>query len=133
MMVPKLSSSSAQTSSAGICSWAVLYRTFNLLYCICGFGDSQGIGLPQFFRVTTAQPLTHDLTPIHEITVNLAPGATVFGDKGYRAATDAQTILNECGVRLVAVRRKNTQPNRWADDFDLRLYRKRIETIYSQM
>jgi hypothetical protein len=25
------------------------------------------------------------------------------------------------------------QSNSWADDFDLRLYRKRIETLYSQM
>ena len=24
-------------------------------------------------------------------------------------------------------------PNAWADDFDLRLYRKRIETVYSQL
>ncbi len=57
----------------------------------------------------------------------------MFGDKGYLAATDAQTILDECGVRLGSARRKNMKPNRWADDFDLRLYRKRIETVYSQM
>jgi hypothetical protein len=24
-------------------------------------------------------------------------------------------------------------PNAWADEFDLRLYRRRIETVYSQM
>ena len=36
-------------------------------------------------------------------------------------------------MRLVSVRRKNMQPNCWADDFDLRHYRKRIETVYSQM
>lgn len=88
-------------------------------------------GIPVAFDLLPAAE--HDLTPIHELTVNLTPGATVFGDKGYLAAADAQTILDECGVRLVAVRRVNMQPNRWADDFDLRLYRKRIETVYSQM
>lgn len=88
-------------------------------------------GIPVVFDLLPAAE--HDLTPIHELTVNLASGATVFGDKGYLAMTDAQTILDDCGVRLVAVRRKNMQPNRWADDFDLRLYRKRIETVYSQM
>jgi len=75
----------------------------------------------------------HDLTPIHELTFLLPSGATVFGDKGYVSSDDARTILEETGVRLVSVRRKNMAPNTWADDFDLRLYRKRIETVYSQM
>lgn len=88
-------------------------------------------GIPVAFDVLPAS--LHDLTPIHELTVNLPPGATVFGDKGYISADDAQTIFEECGVRLVSVRRQNMQPNRWADDFDLHLYRKRVETVYSQM
>ena len=88
-------------------------------------------GIPVSFDLLPASE--HDLTPIHELTVNLPDGATVFGDKGYISADDAQTILEECGVRLVSVRRKNMQPNSWADDFDLRFYRKRIETVYSQM
>jgi len=75
----------------------------------------------------------HDLTPIHELAFNLPAGATLFGDKGYLSADDAHTIFEETGVRLVAIRRKNMTPNRWADDFDLRLYRKRIETVYSQL
>ena len=37
------------------------------------------------------------------------------------------------GVRFVAVRRRNMTPNSWADDYDLRRYRKRIETVYSQL
>jgi hypothetical protein len=88
-------------------------------------------GIPVAFDVLPAS--LHDLTPIHELTVNLPEGATVFGDKGSISADDAQTIFDECGVRLVSVRRQNMQPNRWADDFDLRLYRKRVETVYSQM
>jgi hypothetical protein len=75
----------------------------------------------------------HDLTPIHELTLNLPAGASVFGDKGYISADDARTIFEATGVRLVAIRRQNMAPNTWADDFDLRLYRKRIETVYSQI
>lgn len=88
-------------------------------------------GVPVAFELLPASE--HDLTPIHELTVNLPDGAAVFGDKGYISAPDAQTILEHCGVRLVSIQRKNMLPNSWADDFDLRLYRKRIETVYSQM
>jgi hypothetical protein len=86
-------------------------------------------GIPVAFDLLPAAE--HDLTPIHELTVNLRQGATVFGDKGYIAADDARTIFEACGVRLVSIRRKNMLPNCWADDFDLRLYRKRIETVGS--
>jgi hypothetical protein len=74
-----------------------------------------------------------DLTPIHELTFGLPEGATVFGDKGYLSAPDAATILAAKGVRFVAIRRRNMTPNSWADEYDLRLYRKRIETVYSQL
>jgi hypothetical protein len=36
-------------------------------------------------------------------------------------------------VRLVTARRSNLTPNSWADDYDLAHYRKRIETVYSQV
>ena len=88
-------------------------------------------GIPVSFDLLPAA--YHDLTPIHELTFSLPSGASVFGDKGYIATLDAQTILADTGVRLVSVRRTNMNPNTWADDFDLRLYRKRIETTYSQL
>lgn len=88
-------------------------------------------GLPVAFDLLPASE--HDLTPIHELTATLPTGATLFGDKGYVSAPDAQTILEATGVRVVSIRRANMQPNRWADDFDLRLYRKRIETVYAQL
>ena len=87
-------------------------------------------GIPVSFDLLPAAE--HDLTPIHELMVHLPAGATVFGDKGYISADDARTIFEDSGVRLVSIRRKNMLPNTWADDFDLRLYRKRIETVYSQ-
>ncbi len=87
-------------------------------------------GVPVSFELLPAAE--HDLTPIHELTVVLPEGATVFADKGYVSDPDALTILEACGVRLLSVRRKNMTPNCWADEYDLRRYRKRIETVYSQ-
>ena len=46
---------------------------------------------------------------------------------------DALTLWQETGVRLVTPQRSNMLPNRWADDYDLALYRKRIEMVYSQL
>jgi hypothetical protein len=88
-------------------------------------------GIPVRFDLLPAA--YHDLTPIHELTVHLSPGATVFGDKGYISEPDATSIFAATGVRLVSVRRKNMLPNSWADDYDLRHYRKRIETLNSQL
>lgn len=88
-------------------------------------------GVPVHFDVLPAAE--QDLTPIHELTFGLPQGATVFGDKGYISDPDAQTILDQTGVRFVAARRSNMVPNAWADEYDLRRYRKRIETVYSQL
>jgi hypothetical protein len=88
-------------------------------------------GIPVSFDLLPASE--QDLTPIHELTAGLPVGATVFGDKGYLSAPDAASILSSTGVRFVAIRRRNMPPHSWADEYDLRLYRKRIETVYSQM
>jgi len=71
----------------------------------------------------------HDRTPIH----GLPAGAAVYADKAYNAGGDAATILADTGVRLVPIRRANMAPNQWADKRALRGYRKRIETLYSQL
>lgn len=74
----------------------------------------------------------HDLTPIYELTVDLPQGASVYGDKGYNdAAAEAFVALD--GLRLIPIRKKNMAPHDWADDYDLRLYRKNVETVNSQL
>ena len=88
-------------------------------------------GIPVSFDLLPAAE--QDLTPIHELSVGVPQGATVFGDKGYVADPDAVTIFEATGVRYVAARRRNMTPNSWADEYDLHLYRKRIETVYAQM
>jgi IS5 family transposase len=63
----------------------------------------------------------HDLTPLHELTVSLPPGARLFGDKGYNSAADAGSSLEEVQVRLIPVRRKHMKPHAWfVDEVELR-------------
>src|SRR5215210_2047148 len=68
-------------------------------------------GLPVAFDILPAAH--HDLTPIHELTVELPTGACVYADKGYIDLKGAVSILRETGVRLIAIRRKNMQPLDW--------------------
>ena len=75
----------------------------------------------------------HDLTPIHERAYGLPADAAVYADKAYNAGADAATILADTGVRLVPLRKATMRPNDWADKLALRAYRKRIETLYSQL
>lgn len=88
-------------------------------------------GIP--VRFTMLPGALHDLTPIHELTADLPPTARVYGDKAFNSATDHATILAETGVRIVARRRANMQPNHWLDDLLLREYRHTIETVNSQL
>jgi hypothetical protein len=88
-------------------------------------------GLPVAFDLLPAAH--HDLTPIHELTVDLPAGARVFADKGYIDRKTEISILKETGVHLISARKKNMRPLDWADEYDLRQYRMRIETINSQL
>lgn len=88
-------------------------------------------GLPVAFDLLPGG--CHDLTPLHELMVELPCGARVYADKGYNDLLGEASILRETGVHLIPIRKKNMQPHEWADDYDLRQYRKRIETIYSQL
>jgi hypothetical protein len=88
-------------------------------------------GLPAAFDLLPAA--YHDLTPVHELTVALPCGARVFADKGYIDAKSAASILADTGVRLIAKPRDNMRPLAWIDEYELDQYRRRIETINSQL
>jgi IS5 family transposase len=78
-------------------------------------------GLPVTFTLLPAA--LHDLTPIYELTVDLPPGATVLGDKGYNSARDERFLAAE-GVQLVPKRKTNMKNQHdWANEFDLRQHR----------
>jgi hypothetical protein len=88
-------------------------------------------GVPVAFEMRPASE--HDLTPLHELAFALPEGASLFGDKAYLSQEDCATLFSETGLRLVTPQRKNMLPNSWADDYDLAQFRKRIETVYSQL
>jgi len=96
------------------------------LHLICS-----GDGLPVAFELLPAR--AHDLNAIHDLTASLSSGARVFADKGYNSAADEAALWQALGVRLIPKRKKNMQPHSWADDYDLHLYRQRIETVGSQL
>ena len=88
-------------------------------------------GIPVNF--TMLPGALHDLTPIYEISFDLPSEARLFGDKAYNDAV-AEEILAEAIVGLVPIRRKNMKNQHgWAEEYDLRLYRKSIETVNSQL
>ncbi len=88
-------------------------------------------GLPANFTLLPAS--LHDLTPIYDLSYELPGLAALFGDKAYNDA-DAEGLLAEAQLRLIPIRRKNMkQQHGWAEEYDLRLYRKTIETVNSQL
>lgn len=88
-------------------------------------------GIPVSFAIVAGG--YHDLTPLHELSFGLPAGACLFGDKGYNSAPDEATIFDETGVRVIPMGRKNMEQHEWADEFDLKRYRKGVETVNSQL
>lgn len=88
-------------------------------------------GLPVAFEMLPGA--YHDLTPIHELTVSLPEGACVYADKAYNTAAAEASMLQQTGVHLIPIRQANMQAHSWADEYDLRQYRRLIETRYSQL
>jgi hypothetical protein len=88
-------------------------------------------GMPVAF--TLLPGALHDLTPVHELTAQLPAGSRVLGDKAFNSAPDEASILDGVGVRLVPIRRKNMKPQAWCDEYDLKLYRRHIENVNSQL
>ena len=88
-------------------------------------------GLPVNFVILPAA--LHDLTPIYELSYELPNGSTLYGDKAYNDA-NAEDLLRLAFVRLIPVRRRNMKNQHdWADEYDLRQYRKGVETVNSQL
>lgn len=88
-------------------------------------------GVPVAFGLLPA--CLHDLTPIHELTVGLPAGASVYADKAYNSKRDEATIWDETGVWLVPIHRANMERNSWEEVAGLWQYRKGIESVNSQL
>jgi hypothetical protein len=88
-------------------------------------------GVPVSFDVLPAS--LHDLTPVHELAERLPSGAWLYGDKAYNSADDEAMLEGETGVRLVPIRKANMVPNPIDERAGLRLHRKKIEGVNSQL
>lgn len=89
-------------------------------------------GVPVSFALVAGA--YHDLTAIHERCFVLPQGAKVYGDKAFNSAADEATILQETGVEVIPIRRKNMkEQNSLAATFALQRYRHQIETLNSHL
>lgn len=88
-------------------------------------------GLPVAFTLLPGG--WHDLTPVHELTVELPEGAWVYGDKGYNSAPDEAVIRATGGGVLIPQHRDNMAPNTRAEHCGLRTFRRASETVNSQL
>lgn len=65
--------------------------------------------------------------------MELPAGSALYGDKACNDGRAEAILLAEV-VRLISIRRKNMHHQHdWADECDLRLYRKGVETVNSQL
>jgi hypothetical protein len=87
-------------------------------------------GCPASFTLLPAA--FHDLTPLYELTVDLPPGATLYGDKAYNCAEVEQFLAHD-GLALIPIRKKNMEQHTLQDENNLRRYRKGVETVNSQL
>jgi len=87
-------------------------------------------GLPVAFTLLPSG--FHDLTPIHELTVELPQGAWVYAGKGYDCAPD-EAVIRAVGGVLVPLHKDNMAPRTRAEQCGLRTFRLTIETVYSQL
>lgn len=89
-------------------------------------------GVPVSFSIIAGG--FHDLTPIHELTFGLPEQANVYADKGFNAAEDEASILEDTGVKLIPIRKANMkQQNTLGETWAIQRYRHRIETVNSQL
>ena len=89
-------------------------------------------GVPVSYSLLEAS--YHDLTPLHELSFVLPREAILYGDKGYISAHDTASLAADTGVVLVTPKRKNMkEENTLSELFGLQRYRKRIETVNSQL
>lgn len=82
-------------------------------------------GVPVTFELLPAS--YYDLTPVHELTLDLPVGAFVY------SAPDEASIFADTGIRLVPQRKNTMRPNAPDEAAGLRTFRLSIETVNSRL
>lgn len=108
----------------GFCASQNLHFYGYKLHAVCSIG-----GVFQSFDLSPAS--VHDIHYLLDIKLQLSD-CELIGDKGYLSQTIQLDLFNEVNIQLETPKRKN-QKDYKPQFYPLKKYRKRIETLFSQL
>lgn len=108
----------------GFCASQNLHFYGYKLHAVCSIG-----GVFQSFDLSPAS--VHDIHYLRDIKPQLSD-CELIGDKGYLSQTIQLDLFNEVNIQLETPKRKN-QKDYKPQFYPLKKYRKRIETLFSQL
>ena len=108
----------------GFCASQNLHFYGYKLHAVCSIG-----GVFQSFDLSPAS--VHDIHYLRDIKLQLSD-CVLIGDKGYLSQTIQLDLFNEVNIQLETPKRKN-QKDYKPQFYPLKKYRKRIETLFSQL
>jgi len=87
----------------------------------------------QPFEVRLRPGQYHDSEPFKLMNLNFPKGSSLYGDSTYTDYAKEKELKKQ-GVRVIMQRRANSQrPHLLEDGFDLKRFRRTIETTFSQI
>lgn len=111
-------------SNKGFCASQNLHFYGYKLHAVCSIG-----GVFQSFDLSPAS--VHDIHYLRDIKLQLSD-CVLIGDKGYLSQTIQLDLFNEVNIQLETPKRKN-QKDYKPQFYPFKKYRKRIETLFSQL
>ena len=108
----------------GFCASQNLHFYGYKLHAVCSIG-----GIFQSFDLSPAS--VHDIHYLRDIKLQLSD-CVLIDDKGYLSQTIQLDLFNEVNIQLETPKRKN-QKDYKPQFYPLKKYRKRIETLFSQL
>ena len=108
----------------GFCASQNLHFYGYKLHAVCSIS-----GIFQSFELSPAS--VHDIHYLQDIKGQL-PDCVLLGDKGYLSQTIQLDLFNEVNIQLETPKRKN-QKDYKPQFYPFKKYRKRIETLFSQL
>lgn len=108
----------------GFCASQNLHFYGYKLHAVCSIG-----GVFQSFDLSPAS--VHDIHYLRDIKLQLSD-CELIDDKGYLSQTIQLDLFNEVNIQLETPKRKN-QKDYKPQFYPLKKYRKRIETLFSQL
>lgn len=93
---------------------------------------STGKGIPIEFSITQAS--TADITAFKAMAIDLPEGAIIYGDKAYTDYRFEDELNEDGSISLIAERKKNAKrQHSWCLQYRQKIFRKKVETVFSQL